>query len=243
MTAVGADLHLVGQLAAKTGTDVGSRGTEVTVVVRVAARVPPELLRRGRVLRPVDAEDVYSNPRAEFARLERAGALHRLAPGLFAAVPDDRVDRDWRPPLEAAALAVAGTGGHVADSALMGISAARAHGAIPRALEVAVVAVERHRRILQLTDRRASVHFVRRDVARLDVQRHRTELGQGWITTVEQTVLDLIARPNLGGVPDAAAEAINALIPRADMGLLHELAINQRRQRALEQAVTAHPVA
>ncbi|HVQ92347.1 MAG TPA: type IV toxin-antitoxin system AbiEi family antitoxin [Mycobacteriales bacterium] len=208
--------------------------------VRVAARVPPELVRRGRVLRPVDAADVYRNPRAEFARLERAGALHRLAPGLFAVVPDDRVGRDWRPPLEAVALAIAGTGGHIADSALMGISAARVHGAIPRALNVAVATAERHRRTLQLTDRRATVHFVRRDVARLDIQRHHTELGQGWITTVEQTLLDLIARPDLGGVPDAAAEAVTALISRADPDLLHDLATNQRHRRALDDALTAH---
>ena len=213
------------------------------MAVRVTARVPPELVRRGRVLRPVDAADVYSNPRAEFVRLERAGALHRLAPGLFAVVPDDRVGRDWRPPLEAAALAIAGIGGHGAGSALMGISAARVHGATPRALNVAVAAAERHRRTLQLTDRHATVHFVRRDVARLDVQRHHTELGQGWITTVEQTVLDLIVRPNLGGVPDAVEEAITALISRADLGLLHDLATNQRRRRALDDALTAHPTA
>lgn len=205
----------------------------------VAPRVPPEQLRRGRVLRPVDAEDIYSNPRAEFARLERAGALHRLAPGLFAAVPDDRVGRDWLPGLEDVALGVAGTGGHAADSALMGISAARAHGAVPRALNVAVVAVQRHRRTLKLTDRNAIILFVRRDVARLDLQRHRTELGQGWITTPEQTLLDLIARPDLGGVPDAAHEAIDALIPRVDTALLRDLATQQRRRGALDDALSA----
>ena len=210
---------------------------------RVAARVAPELLRRGRVLRPVDAEDLYSNPRAEFARLERDGALHRLATGLFAAVPDDRVGTRWRPSLEAVALGVAGTGGHTADSALMGVSAARVHGAIPRALGVAVVAVARHRRTLRLVDRDAVVIFVRRDVARLDLQRHRTELGQGWVTTVEQTLLDLVARPDLGDVPDAAQEAIAALIPRADVTLLRELATLQRRRRALDQTLTAHQAA
>ncbi|WP_037047939.1 type IV toxin-antitoxin system AbiEi family antitoxin [Pseudonocardia halophobica] len=208
-------------------------------MVRVAARVPPELLRRGRVLRPVDAEDVYSNPRPEFARLERAGALHRLAPGLFVAVPDDRLGKGWRPSLEAVALGVAGTGGHGAESALMGISAARVHGAIPRALNVAVVAVQRHRRTLQLVDRRASVLFVRRDVARLDLQRHRTELGQGWVTTVEQTVLDLLGRPDLGGIPDAAGEAAAALIARADVALLEELATQQRRRRVVDVALAA----
>ncbi|WP_214371085.1 type IV toxin-antitoxin system AbiEi family antitoxin [Pseudonocardia sp. H11422] len=205
-----------------------------------AARVPSALLSRGRVLRPIDAQEVYANPRADFARLERRGALHRLAPGLFAAVPDDAVGADWLPPLEAAALAIAGTGGHTGKAALTGISAARVHAAIPRALNVAVVAVARHRRTLQLTDRKAEVLFVRRDVARLDVQRYRTELGQGWVTTVEQTVLDLIARPELGNTPDAAREAIAALIPRADTDLLRELAVAQRRRGAVEQALVHH---
>ncbi|WP_346269474.1 hypothetical protein [Pseudonocardia sp.] len=53
-------------------------------------------------------------------------------------------------------------------------------------------------------------------------------------------MLDLIARPDLGGVPDAAAEAITALISRADLNLLHDLATNQRHQRALDDALTAH---
>ncbi|MGH3911492.1 MAG: hypothetical protein ACRDRM_11745 [Pseudonocardiaceae bacterium] len=119
----------------------------------------------------------------------------------------------------------------------MGISAARVHAAVPRALNVAVVAIRRHRRTLHLADRKATVLFVRRDVARLDVQRHQTELGQGWVTTVEQTLLDLIARPDLGGVPDATREAITALIPRSDLGLLRELATSQRRRRALEAAL------
>jgi len=205
--------------------------------------VSPELLLRGRVLRPVDAEHIYSNPRAEFARLEQAGALRRLAPGFFAAVPDDRVGKEWRPPLEAVALGAAGTDGHTNSSALMGISAARIHGAIPRALNVAVVAVKRHRNALRLTDRKATVLFVRRDVARLDVQCHRTELGQGWVTTIEQTLLDLIARPELGDVPDAAREAVAALIPRADVALLRDLAAQQCRRRALNDALDAHGAA
>lgn len=189
------------------------------------------------MLRPVDARDFYSNPRAEFARLERRGALHRLAPGLFAAVPDHAVGRHWLPPLEASALAIAVSGGHVDGAALMGISAARVHAAVPRALNVAVVAVGCHRRTLRLTDREAEILFVRRDVGRLEVQRQRTELGQGWVTTVEQTLLDLIARPDLGAVPDAAREAIAALFPLADDGLLHELATSQRRRRALDSAL------
>jgi hypothetical protein len=219
-------------------TSVASEATGVTVMgSRTPARVPPSLLDHGRVLRPVDAQDIYANPRAEFARLERGGALHKLAPGLFAAVPDDAVGTSWLPPLEATALAIAETGDHVATVALMGVSAARVHTAIPRALNVAVVAVEHHRPTLHLTDRQADILFVRRDVSRLDVQRHRTELGQGWVTTIEQTLLDLIARPSLGDVEDAAQEAIAALLPQADLDLLQELATAQRRRRTLERVL------
>lgn len=206
---------------------------------RVAARVPPALLARGRVLRPVDAQDIYTNPRADFARLERRGALHRLAPGLFVAVPDRDVGRDWLPPLEAAALGIATTGCHGGAATLMAISAARVHAAIPRALNIAVVGVDYHRRTLRLTDRDATVVFVRRDLTTLDLQRHHTELGEGWVTTIEQTLLDLIARPGLGGMPDAAREATAALIPRADTDLLRELAHAQRRRHAVEN-ILAH---
>src|SRR5699024_6265594 len=130
-----------------------------------AARVPPALLRgHSRVLRPRDAVTVYTHPRPEFARLNRAGALHRLAAGYYAAVPDDQFDRSWLPELEAAALGIAVTDAGIDSCALMGLSAARIHGAIPRALAVAVVATTRHRRSLRLTDRDATVLFTRRHV-------------------------------------------------------------------------------
>jgi len=208
---------------------------------RVVARVPPTLIRRGRVLRPADAHGVYAHPRPEFQRLERAGALHRLADGHYAVVPDDRVGQAWLPDLEAAALGIARTGGHTNGAALMAISAARVHGALPRAVNVATVAVDRHRRTLQLTDRHAQVLFIRRDITALDLQRHRGELGDGWITTIEQTLLDLIARPQLGGVPDAAHDAITALLPRADTDLLRDLAQAQRRRSALDRVLAARP--
>ncbi|KAA9161880.1 hypothetical protein FPZ12_013565 [Amycolatopsis acidicola] len=53
--------------------------------------------------------------------------------------------------------------------ALMGLSAARALN----------VAVQLHRQPLRPTDRDAVIHFVRRDVGRLDVQRHPTDLDRG----------------------------------------------------------------
>lgn len=208
------------------------------MTARTAARVPAELVRRGRVLRPRDAEGIYAHPRPEFARLEHSGALHRLADGYYAVVPDDQIGQHWLPALDAVALGVATAGGHLDGAALMGISAARAHDALPRALNVAVVAANRHRSTLKLSDRPAQVHFVRRDVGALDLQRHRTELGSGWVTTPEQTLLDLAARPDLGGVPDATREAISALLPRCDIDLLRELARTQRKEATLRRLLS-----
>lgn len=210
-------------------------------MARVSARVPSEFLQRPiRVLRPRDAAAVYAHPRPEIARLTRAGALHRLATGYYAVVPDNRIGHHWLPNLELAALGVAAADDSIDTVALMGLSAARIHGAIPRALAVAVVATSHHRPPLHLSDRDAEVIFAHRNVTRLDVQRHTNELGQGWVTTIEQTVLDLAARPKVGGLPAEADAALRALLPRADRELLRELAADQRRlptiQRILEGA-------
>jgi hypothetical protein len=206
-------------------------------MARRAVAVPPTLARRGnRVLRPRDANEVYAHPRAELARLVRAGALVRLAPRYYVVVPQDRLgDHDWRPELEAAALGVAQADYGVAPVALMGISAARHHGAIPRAAGVAVVAVPKQRPVLDV--RFGRVVFVKRDVARLDVERMDTQVTSGWVTTVEQTLLDLAARPGLGGLPESdAAEAVRALGTRADWTVVRQLAHDQHRPAALSEA-------
>lgn len=163
--------------------------------------------------------------------------LHRVAAGYYAVVPDHLVGRHWLPELEAVALGIAVSGVGIEGAALMGLSAARVHGGLPRALSVAVVAVARHRPNIRLVDRDGQVLFVRRDVGRLDVQRHRTELAEGWVTSVEQTVLDLAARPGLGGAPEEADAAARALLPRADRVLLEGLAREQRRGAALRRVL------
>lgn len=204
------------------------------------ARVPPNLLHGcSRVLRPRDAAGVYVHPRPEFARLERAGALHRLATGYYVPVPDDQLGRDWRPELEAVAMGIAVADEGTESVALMGLSAARVHTAVPRGLAIAVVATGRHRPPLHLTDRDAVVLFVRRNVIALDVQHHSSELGQGWVTTIEQTTLDLAARPTLGGLPDQAHSAAHALLARCDQDLLDELATTQRRRASLSRLYSA----
>ncbi len=207
-------------------------------VVR-ASGLPAQVARRPfGVLRPVDAADVYANPAKDFARLTDRGLLHKLATGYYAAVPPHSTDRAWLPSLEAAAYGIAAADYGPDGALVMGLSAARLHGAVPRALEVAVVAVPKNRPAVVLADRNATVRFVRRDPDRLDAERLNTDLGAALVTTVEQTLLDLAHRPQLGGVPAEAHAAIRALWPRAEAERLTEIAGQQRLRSALARART-----
>jgi predicted transcriptional regulator of viral defense system len=205
---------------------------------RTAAGLPPRLARRTlAVVRPADADGIYAQPWAEFRRLVRRGLLHRLANGYYAIVPRDRVGDDaWRPSLEAAAVGIGAAAFGPDRTMLMGLSAARIHGAIPRAIGVAVVAVPRQRLPVELLDRDAQVIFVRRDPAALDAERVPTDLGPALVTGVEQTVLDLAYRPGLGELRQEVWSAIRALLPRCDDERLEELAGQQRRRAALRRA-------
>ncbi|MBV9871939.1 MAG: hypothetical protein JO214_15090 [Frankiaceae bacterium] len=188
------------------------------------------------VLRPVDAAAVYSRPRQEFQRLTERGILHRLATGYYAVVPPQAQDRMWLPTLEAAAYGIAAADYGPTRAILMGLSAARSHGAVPRALAVAAVAVEKNRPLLSLADRDATVRFVRRDTTRLHAERLSTDMGTALVTTIEQTLLDLAHRPNLGMVPAEAQDAVRALWARAAAEELERIAGEQRLRAALKRA-------
>lgn len=208
-------------------------------MARSAVGVPPELAQRApSVFRPRDLAAIYAHPRGEIARLVRAGAARRLATGYYTLVPQHRWgDQSWLPAPHATALGIGQADYGIADVALMGVSAARVHGAIPRAIAVAVVAVPKQRPVV--TSDGARLVFVRRDVSVLDVERTTTELGDGWVTTVEQTLLDLAARPELGDLARAdVEEAIQALAARAGWTWLRTLAEQQHRPAALETVRT-----
>lgn len=81
--------------------------------------------------------------------------------------------------------------------------------------------------------------FVRSHVPALDVQRHAGELGQGWVTTIEQTVLDLAARTSLAGLPEQDHTAAQTLLARCDHDLLDELTTAQRRRASLARLCTS----
>ncbi len=199
--------------------------------------LPVELARSElRTFRPQDAARVYAHPRPELSRLVDRGVLHRVAHGYYIVVPQDQVGRPWLPGLEAVAAGIASTIYGADRAVLMGISAARVLGAIPRALATAVVAVPRAHRPIELSDRRATVRFVQRDTDALDAERVDTALGSALVTTPEQTVLDLARRPLLGNAEPEIAAAITALYGRSDPDRLAELAEPQRLVAALRRA-------
>ncbi len=204
---------------------------------RSSVSVPPTLARRpNKVMRPRDIETIYAHPRAELARLARSGVVRRLAPGYYALLPQERLgDLRWRPELDAAALGVAQTDYGADAVALMGVSAARYHGAIPRAIVTAVVAVPKQRPAL-ISDGGRMI-FVKRDVGRLDIEHIDTQLVSGWVTTIEQTLLDLADRPELGGLSGQdARRALSELGARAVWSIVGQLATAQHKPSAFKAA-------
>jgi hypothetical protein len=139
------------------------------------------------------------------------------------------------PTLEGAAAGIAAAEFGPGRYALMSLTAARLHRAIPRAISTAVVAAPRTRRTLQMVDRRALVRFRARDIAALQVEMMETDLGGCLVTIPEQTVLDLAYRPNIGDLEDEATAAIQALLPRCDRDLMAEIAASQRLGRAFDR--------
>jgi CRP-like cAMP-binding protein len=186
-------------------------------------------------LRTVRARDVtaYAHPRSQLARLEQRGVLHRLADGFFTAVPREHTGQSWLPTLEGAAAGMAAAEFGARQYALMGVSAARVHRALPRALAVAYVAAPRRRKTLRLTDRDATVRFLPRDMNLIEVELLRTDLGECLVTTPEQTVLDLAHLRKDDAAEDDVRAAIRALLPRCDDDLLEQIATGQRLGRAL----------
>ncbi|MEC3913431.1 type IV toxin-antitoxin system AbiEi family antitoxin domain-containing protein [Nocardia sp. CDC160] len=207
------------------------------VAGRRSTLLPSELWRTPlRTVRPQDLADIYAQPRPEVARLVDQGVLHRVAHGYYIIVPPDYIGRTWLPGLEAAAAGIASSIYGPDQVIVMGISAARMLGAVPRALATAVIAVPSQHRPITLADRSAQVHFVRRDTDTLDAERVETALGPTLVTTPEQTVLDLARRPKLGNAEAEVRSAIMTLYRGSDSSRLAQLAADQRLGAALRRA-------
>ncbi|MHA7653918.1 type IV toxin-antitoxin system AbiEi family antitoxin domain-containing protein [Mycobacterium sp. ML4] len=209
------------------------------MALKHSTAVPPTLAAHPLgTFRPAQAKHTYAHPAAEVARLHERGLLHRLADGYYVVVPPAMVGQDWMPGLETAAAGIASAIYGPDDIVVMGVSAARLHGAIPRALATATVAVpEQHRRIA-LSDRPAAIRFVKRNTQSIDAERYDTELGPTLVTTPEQTILDLAHRPELGDAEIDVPSAVAALYERSDEDRLQTLATEQRRRASLLRAET-----
>jgi predicted transcriptional regulator of viral defense system len=202
-------------------------------VIQRQTGIPPELAQAPlRTIRVRDVE-IYAHPRPQLARLAHRGLLHRLADGFYAVVPQDRTDGTWLPTLEGAAAGIGAAEFGAGQYALMGVTAARAHHVIPRAIAVAYVAAPRRRKELRLTDREAVIRFLPRDIGTVRVEMLPTDLGACLVTTPEQTVLDVAHLRNTADLEAEAQDAIRALLPRCDPETLTEIAEEQRLGRAL----------
>lgn len=193
-----------------------------------ALSIPESLLRRPvRVVRPRDLKTVYSNPSKEFDRLASKSVLLQLAHGYYAIPESEGLgDSAWRPEIEPVAFGIAAADQGPGRVALVGISAARVLGFVPRALASGVVAVPVRRRPLDTVAGR--VHFWERTVDTLETQVWRHELGQGRVSTVEQILLDIADLPQRGHVDlSTAEEALRGLAATADWDHTLELARSQ----------------
>lgn len=188
-----------------------------------------------RTVRPLMLRDLYANPEKELLRLQRAGRVVRIASGTYTVKPDD-IDPDmpWRPNPEEAAMAYATAQYGDRIPVLYGIGAARFHHAIPRAIATTVIAVPQQHRPVVLTDQ-TQVTFTTTDVDALDARLETGRLGAFLVTTPEQTFVDLIARPQLGGLSNEASTAVKALAAHVDPETA--LGIANPRARTLARAV------
>ncbi|HLR27579.1 MAG TPA: type IV toxin-antitoxin system AbiEi family antitoxin [Ruania sp.] len=184
-----------------------------------------------QTVRPQDLTATYAHPRKSLADLEQRGVVHKVAHGYYCLVPPEENPATWMPVLEAAAAGVATAKWGEAATVLMGLSAARIHGALPRAVGVATVAVPAGHRPIRLTDREATIRFIYRDVAALDAVRVETELGPTLVTTPAQTALDLAREPEILQKPDLTA-TLKAVLAHASLEEVAAIAASQGRTQA-----------
>ncbi len=196
--------------------------------LRVVGRAPL------RTVRAADLAHLYAYPGPQLAILQRRGVVHRLAHGIYCAVPPEHIGTGWRPALEGATAAIATALYGDRVPVLTGLTAARVHRALPRAIGTGYVAVPTRRRPLRLADRDSTVRFVMRDVATLDAVLIQTDLGQALATTPEQTLLDLARRdPRTEDVD--VQDAIAALWPECELDVLEGIADRQWMRATLDR--------
>jgi hypothetical protein len=206
-------------------------------LLRTAERAPL------RTIRWTDVDQRTANAARELTGLQERGALVKIARGVYVAPPNGADANRWKPPLEAAGLALATARFGQRRVALMGLGAARFWGALPRAIGTTTIAVPVAGRPPVQLETSGTVHFIPRDLDALDLTLERTPLGDGLITTPAQTLYDLLAKPNQGGAPDAAREATRNLRAMVAATALGDIAERAQRVPATVRAALAEMAA
>ncbi len=182
-----------------------------------ARRLPLQVAQAPmRTVRPVMLREVYANPEKELVRLQANGLVVRIAHGTYVAKPDTVApDETWKPPFEEAAMAYATAAYGDRVPVLVGLGAARHWHAVPRAIGVTVIAVpEQHRPVTLRTGGR--IVFTVRRAGNVDAVPAQVGLGTMLVARVEQTLVDLVLHPGLGGMPHEAEAAARVLAVRTD---------------------------
>lgn len=195
--------------------------------------VPAEaLLSHTLMLTGRSALGVYAQPAAELARLTRNGAAIKLARGFYAAVPVGKSAESWLPSLESTAAGIANAIYGVGTGAIWGLSAARVHGALPRALSVGYAMGPTQHGVVDLIARSGHVEFRCRDTRRLELEYFDTDLGPGLMTSIAQTILDL-SSSDFKESGDPRSEAVRNLVAMVEPSELDDLAQRVRGKAAL----------
>lgn len=197
--------------------------------------VPRALTAGGpRVFRPRDLAQLWAVPHKELVRLSEKGICRPIAHGYWLLLPLEAWgDARWRPSMESLAASLAAADFGRDEVALIRLSAARLLGVVPRARAAADVALPIRRHALETTY--GTISFATRDVSQLNVQAATTELGKVWITTPEQTIVDLAADVDPDKLGSEAWAAVRTLARDADWEQVTEMAARQRRRAPVKR--------
>lgn len=191
---------------------------------------------QNRIVRPNNYKDVYTYPRIELRRLAANGIITKVATGYYVIPPDTARNIQWQPSIEAVGAGIALATYPLDQVAIVGVSAARILGALPRAVAAATIAVPKQRP--RLTTRYGDVIFRKLDVGVLELRRVDTEIVTTLVTTPTQTVLDIAFAPTAGDTtPATATETIRNLAHQCDWVTMQHLARAQRKTTGLHRAL------
>jgi len=176
------------------------------------------------------------NAPSAFRDFARRGVVIRVARGSYVLVPEASraPDTKWRPPIESVALGLASVVHGRSNVALIGPSAARVHGCLPRPLQVGMASYP-STRTREVTTIVGTVQLFARPIEKMDVVRFESDFGAGMVTSVEMTMLDLVSGADKWSIERSdLGEALRLLAAKANWEIAEQVANRYRRATALK---------